>query len=205
MKAPSDHLPLCTGRLVLRDFVVSDEVQVHQFAGDPVVTRFTDWGPNHPDDTRQFVHDCVTRSALPDRSAFTLAATRADDGRLIGSVAVWVEDADHRRGGMGFVFHPQVWNQGYATEAARALVRFGFGPLGLRRIAATCHPDNAGSVRVLVKAGLRPEGRMRDHLRTRDGWRDSLLFAVVATDLTGDDGGLPGATGRGHDTAEPAD
>lgn len=164
--------------MVLRDFEFEDEEAVHAFAGDPEVTRFTEWGPNSRKDTRAFVRDYVVGAADPGRTAFNLAAVV--DGVVVGSVAIWVEDAGHLRGGIGFVFHPAVWGRGYATEAAEELVRFGFAELGLHRIAATCHPENAGSARVLVKAGLRPEGRMRDHLLVRGAWRDSLLFAVVA-------------------------
>ncbi|WP_436534457.1 GNAT family N-acetyltransferase [Actinoplanes sp. HUAS TT8] len=171
-------LPLRTDRLVLRNFVTPDEEAVHAFAGDPVVTRFTEWGPNSRDDTRRFVRDYAAQATAPRRAAYNLAAVA--DGELVGSVALWVEDAGHRRGGLGFVFHPAVWGRGYATEAARELVRFGFGELGLHRIAATCHPDNLGSARVLTRAGLREEGRMRDHLLVRGAWRDSLLFAALA-------------------------
>ncbi|WP_199853694.1 GNAT family N-acetyltransferase [Plantactinospora sp. BB1] len=171
-------LRLRTPRLLLRDFDPSDEAAVHAFAGDPVVTRYTDWGPNTPAESAAFVRGCVAQAADPHRTAFNLAAVA--DGVLVGSVAVWVENVTHRRGEIGFVFHPSVWNRGYATEAARELVRFGIAELGLHRISATCHPENIGSARVLGKAGLRQEGRLRDHLLARGRWRDSLLFAVVA-------------------------
>jgi len=69
-----------------------------------------------------------------------------------------------------------------ATEAAELLLRFGVDHLQLRRISATCHPDNHASVRVLEKAGLEYEGRMRSHLFVRGAWRDSLLYAAVNGD-----------------------
>lgn len=175
---------LRTERLQLRDFADTDEESVHAFAGDPIVSRYTEWGPNSVEDSRAFVRDCVAQAGSPTRSAFNLAAVTADTGRLIGSVAVWVENATHHRGEIGFVFHPDVWGQGYATEAATALIRFGFGHLGLQRIAATCHPDNIGSARTLEKAGLRLEGRLRHHMFVRGTWRDSLLYAVLATDAS---------------------
>ena len=102
------------------------------------------------------------------------------ENKLVGSVALWVESEQHRRGELGFVFSPAVWNQGLATEAARELIRFGFAELGLHRISATCHPDNAASARTLVKAGMSQEGRLQHHLLARGHWRDSLLFAVVS-------------------------
>ncbi|WNV89893.1 GNAT family N-acetyltransferase [Umezawaea sp. Da 62-37] len=170
---------LTTDRLLLRDFTPSDEAAIHSFAGDPSVTRFTDWGPNTPADTRAFLAEVTTQQTDPHRTAFNLAAVQADSGRLIGSVSIGVTSPQHRRGEFGFVFHPDVWSQGYATEVGRSLLRFGFDHLRLRRVSATCHPDNHASARVLRKTGLEFEGRMRSHLLVRGVWRDSLLYAAV--------------------------
>ncbi len=97
-----------------------------------------------------------------------------------------VTNVEHRRGEIGYVLHPDFWSKGLATEAAQMLLRFGFEQLQLRRISATCHPDNHASARVLQKAGLTFEGRMRSHLFVRGEWRDSLLYAAIS-----EDGGLP--------------
>ena len=63
-----------------------------------------------------------------------------------------------------------------------SLAFLGFNSLGLERITATCDPQNLASVRVLEKAGLRQEGRLRGHLLVRGARRDSLLFARLLTD-----------------------
>jgi RimJ/RimL family protein N-acetyltransferase len=127
---------------------------VHAFAADPLVTQFTDWGPNSIEDTRAFLAQATVQATNPQRAEFTLAAVHASSGRLIGSVAIGVTSAQHRRGELGFVFHRNDWSQGYATEAAGLLLCFGFDHLQLRRISATCHPNNHASARVLEKAGL---------------------------------------------------
>lgn len=166
-------------RLVLRDFCASDESAVHAFASDPTVTRFTDFGPNDVDDTRRFIAGAVAQRDVRGRSTYSLAAVLAGSGRLVGSVGIWTTSAQHLRGELGFVFHRDVWSQGYATEATKLLLEFGHRVLHLRRIAATCHPENLASARVLEKAGMQLEGRMRDHLQVRGSWRDSLLYAAV--------------------------
>jgi len=74
------------------------------------------------------------------------------------------------------------WGLGYATEAAAALLRYGFDQLGLHKISASCDPENIGSVRVLTKIGMRQEGHLRDQHRVRGQWRDRLLFAALAAD-----------------------
>ncbi|OLF11313.1 GNAT family N-acetyltransferase [Actinophytocola xanthii] len=171
---------LVTERLVLREFALDDEDAVHSFTSDPVVTRFTDWGPNSPADTRQFLAYALAHANDPWRRGFNLAAIETGSGRLVGSVEIGVTSTDHQRGELGFVFHRDVWSRGYATEATTALLRFGFEQLGLHRISATCHPDNRASARVLEKVGMELEGRLRGHMLVRGVRRDSLLYAMVA-------------------------
>lgn len=166
-------------RLLLRDFRAADVEAVHSFAADPVVTGFTDFGPNTPEESAEFVRAAVAQAHLPDRTAFGLAAELAATGQVIGSVSVAVTSVEHRRGDLGYVFHRAHWGQGYASEAAALLLAFGRGALGLHRVEATCHPDNRASARVLEKIGMRCEGRLRDHLLVRGAWRDSLLYAAV--------------------------
>ncbi len=72
-----------------------------------------------------------------------------------------------------------VWGLGYATEATRLIVAFGFRELGLHRIEATCAPENLGSVRVLEKIGMRREGQLKQHLLAHGAWRDSLVYGVL--------------------------
>ena len=166
-------------RLMLREFVAADLPAVLIYASDPAVTRFTDWGPNSIGDTRAFLTDASALRRGLDRNEFTLAAIHLSSGVLIGSGAIRVTSARHRRGELGYVVNRDFWSQGYATEVAELLVQFGFQHLRLRRIEATCHPDNQASARVLQKAGLRFEGLMRSHLLVGGVGRDSLLYAIV--------------------------
>ncbi|WP_395312253.1 GNAT family protein [Mycobacterium sp. AMU20-3851] len=119
---------------------------------------------------------------MPSRKSFDLAVVDTGSQLLIGAASLSVTSLEHRRGEIGYVIHQDFWSQGYATEAARLLLGFGFSRLQLRRIAATCHPDNHASSKVLRKAGLLFEGRMRSHLFTKGAWRDSLLFAAISDD-----------------------
>ncbi len=68
---------------------------------------------------------------------------------------------------------------GYATEAARAIVRFGFEELGLHRIAAWTVADNAASIRVLEKLGMKAEGRLRDKECYKGRYWDVVMFGMV--------------------------
>jgi [ribosomal protein S5]-alanine N-acetyltransferase len=166
-----------TPRLVLREFRTDDHPAVQAFAGDPEVTRYTEWGPNTPDDTEVFLREAVRDAALRPRTRFALAITDRADGALVGSVELRI--TAHRQGVTGYALSPARWGQGLATEAAAAMLGLGFDELGLHKITATCDPANAGSARVLTKIGMRQEGHLREHVLIRDQWRDRLLFAAI--------------------------
>jgi [ribosomal protein S5]-alanine N-acetyltransferase len=80
------------------------------------------------------------------------------------------------------VVRPDHWGQGYASEAAAAILHFAFASLGLHRVQATCRPENVASARVLEKIGMVEEGLLRDHIRIRGRWHDSLLYAADVSD-----------------------
>jgi RimJ/RimL family protein N-acetyltransferase len=170
-------MELVTERLVIRDFRASDLEAVHAYAGDWDVCRYTDWGPDTIEETGRFLDGAKAASLTIPRTTYDLAIA-LQDGQLVGGAALVIDSVAHRRGRIGYVLRHDAWDRGYATEAARELIRFGTS-LGLHRIEATCHPDNTGSTRVMQKAGMTYEGRMRDHLLVRGAWRDSLLYAFV--------------------------
>lgn len=169
-------------RVLLREFTADDHDAVHAFAGDADVVRFMDWGPNDRAATEAFLISVAVHQALDPRRVFELAITDSASGIVVGSCALHEYDASHRSGHIGYVLHPAWRGRGFATEASALLLELGFESLGLHRIFATCHPDNLASARVLERVGMRAEGRMRGDRLIRDGWRDSLLFARLATD-----------------------
>jgi ribosomal-protein-alanine N-acetyltransferase len=171
---------LVSERLLLREFVATDEEAVHAYACDALVTRYMEWGPNSRAQTRQFLAEKIAAATAEDRSQFAMAVVPAVSDGVVGSVALDVDGDDARREGvLGYVFHRDWWSRGYATEASKALVQFGFGQLKLSRITATCHPDNKASARVLQKVGLTYQGRIHHHMKVRGIWRDSLVFATA--------------------------
>ena len=168
--------------LSLREFTASDEDALHAIVSDPKVTAFTDWGPTQPAETRAFLATAVAQADNPEaRLGYHLAAFTPDE-TLVGSATLDIRSVPHRRAEVGFAFAPRYWGRGYATEATRLLLAFGFGHLGLHRVSADCHPDNPACARVLEKAGMRLEGRLRDHDFVRGAWCDSLVYARLASD-----------------------
>ena len=166
-------------RLRLREFAPTDEPALHAIVGDPEVTAYTLWGPNERTDTRAFLATAVAQSDRPEaRVGYHLAAVDPED-QLAGSAVLDVESTSHGRAVVGVVVAPEHRGLGYAGEALRLMLDFGFGQLGLHRISALCHPAHRAGAHVLEKAGLRLEGTLRGYKRVRGEWLDSLLYARV--------------------------
>lgn len=168
-----------TKRLILRDFNETDWQAVHGYASDPEVVRYMDWGPNTEEETKVFIRRSISHQKEKPRRNYTLAIILKAEDRLIGSCGLHVANPDNREGWLGYCLNRHFWGQGYATETAKALLRFGFQQLGLHRIYATCDPANIASVHVLEKIGMQREGHLREHKWAKGRWRDSLLYAIL--------------------------
>jgi len=126
----------------------------------------------------------IRRTGRCQRSArsqgrLALAIQIREEPRLIGIIRIGVRSAEHRQGDLGYAVHPDHWGKGYATEALRRILEFGFEELSLERIWATADVRNVASRRVMEKAGMEREGLMRHLLLVRGAWRDSVLYARI--------------------------
>lgn len=168
---------LTTPRLLLREFVEEDWRAIHEYARDPEVVRLMVWGPNTEDQTRAFVKEVLATQEQSPRTKWELGMIL--EGRFIGAARLWLGDAGKRDADLGYVVNRAFWGKGYATEASRALLKFGFEERKLHRIWATCDAENAASARVLEKAGMRREGHLRENLLVKGRWRDTLVYAML--------------------------
>lgn len=173
---------ITTERLVLREIVESDFAAIHAYACDPDVCRFMSWGPNTADDTWGYIGRAAKQRAVSLRDAWTLAICLKDT-RLIGGCGIHVTDPDAQQGFIGYTLHRAHWGTGYATECARALLRFGFRHVGLHRIWTDCDTQNLASARVLQKAGMRREATLRKNKRKGGEWRSSHIYAILAEEM----------------------
>lgn len=169
---------LTTGRLIVREFRPSDWRSVHTYATDLEVVRYMDWGPNKETDTKAFVKRAIAYRSSRPRLHYELAITLKTTGELIGGCGIEKRPA-RRDGVIGYCLNKGYWGRGYATEATRALVKFGFTRLALHRIFALCDPQNVGSNQVLEKAGMTLEGHLREDYLVRGRWRDTMIYAIL--------------------------
>ena len=176
---------LSTPRLLLRDFAADDWPAVLAYQRDPRYLRLYEWEDRAEEDVRAFVNRFVEQQAPRPRTRYQLAITRRDDGRLIGNAGIRLNGVDSHAAEIGYELAPDEWGRGYATEAARAILRFGFAELGLHRVGAWTVADNTASARVLEKLGMTLEGRLRDYHHYKGRYWDVLMYGMLR--MTNDD------------------
>jgi RimJ/RimL family protein N-acetyltransferase len=164
---------LATDRLLLRPYTLADARAVQQLCGDYAVSATTLLPYPYPDGLAE-----IWIASLSDGDAAAFAVTLARDGTLIGGARLRIE-TDHARGELGFWIAKSCWGQGYATEAVRALIEYGFSVLGLHRIHAMHFTRNPASGRVMEKCGMVHEGRLRGHIKKWGVYEDVEIWGIL--------------------------
>jgi ribosomal-protein-alanine N-acetyltransferase len=192
---------LLTERLILREFQADDWPAVLAYQADPRYLRYYAWTGRTEEEVRAFVQMFLDQQQAQPRIKTQLAVTLKSTRQLIGNCGIRLQAPSAREGEIGYELDSNHWGQGYATEAAQAILRFGFTELGLHRISSWCIADNVGSARVLEKVGMRLEGRQRDKEHFKGRWWDTLLYAILEHEWRAQQTGQLGPGGR-HDPAQ---
>ena len=165
---------LQTDRLTLRPYAEADIAELLPLIGtrEVAATTLRIAHPYTEQDARGFLQ--FTKD--PDK--IWLAITLRSDGRQIGGIGLRV-DQQHKHAELGYWLGVQYWGNGYATEAGREMVRYGFQELGMHRIFATHFTHNAASGRILQKLGMQYEGCQRGHLLKWGQFVDSEMYGLL--------------------------
>jgi RimJ/RimL family protein N-acetyltransferase len=141
-----------TDRLTLREFSLQDIEPFFRMVSDPDVTRYTGSSAQTLEEARQVLEE----RTLADYRKYGYgrwAAVYKPIAQVIGFAGLKYLD-DLGEADLGYRFFKEHWGMGLATEAARAVLAYGFGTLGLKRIIAFADQENQASVRVLEKVGF---------------------------------------------------
>lgn len=170
---------LVSSNVFLREMEEKDWMDVHKYASNETVCKYQPWGPNSEEESQDFVNQVLADAKRVERTRFVFSIVEKEIGSMVGAGELNVRDNHNKAGEIGYIVNPDYWGKGIATEAAKLLIDFGFEQLNLHRIYATCDPRNIASGKVLEKIGMVQEGRMREDLLIKDGWRDSFLYSIL--------------------------
>ena len=168
---------LATERLIVRKFMHEDWQALHEYTSDASVMRYIPEGVFSEEDSKKF----VTENSGENAKYFPVFLK--NDEVLIGHIVFHKYFGTHTWE-IGWVFNPKYTSKGYASEAAYAILKYGFETMKLHRIIATCQPENIASYRVMEKIGMRREGLFKKCIPHGDEWWDEYFYAILAEEWT---------------------
>lgn len=173
---------ITTDRLLLRPPSVEDADMIYErWTSRPEATRFLQWETHSgAEQTRDFLTGCQ-KAWQHDEGRYPWVIAKRDDPNEMPVGMIELNRDDHRLS-VGYIVGPDFWGQGIATEALSHLVDISLDKPAIWRVYATTDTDNTASARVMEKAGMQREGRLRRYAvrpRLGDSPRDAFIYAAV--------------------------
>ena len=176
-----DELTLTTRRLLLRPLREADAPELFAIFSDPRVTRY--WSSQtwtSIDSANAMI--ARDQKAMAEGEGLRLGMQRLDDGAMIGICTLFAYSKQCRRAEVGYGLAAHAWGRAYMDEGLRALLGYGFGPLGLNRVEADIDPRNEASARSLERLGFQNEGLLRERWIVGDEVSDTALYGLLQRD-----------------------
>ena len=168
-----------TDRLILRRFTDCDLPALFTYRNDPQVARYQNWSVTDESGLRVFIQN--QQSLLPGTLGewFQFAVALKSTDKLIGDCALKVGREDTQQGEIGFTLSREHQGKGLAAEAMASLLNYVFTMLKLHRIVAITDCENAASIRLLERLGMRREGHFLQSIQNKGEWRDEYQYAIL--------------------------
>jgi [ribosomal protein S5]-alanine N-acetyltransferase len=173
---------LTTERLILRPYSLSDAKDMQCLIGDYAVVDTLLTVP-HPY-LEGMAEDWISKrqNIFEEGKGVSFAITHGEQGYLIGCISLENISRTYESAEMGYWIGKTYWHKGYCTEAAEAVLEYGFQVLGLNRIFAMHMTRNPRSGRVMQKIGMKHEGQMRQMWKRWNKFEDVEMYAVLKSE-----------------------
>lgn len=170
-----------TPRLLLRKLEKYDSADMYEYSCREETTRYLLWNP-HPsiNYTKSYLN--MVQKLYRNGGYYDWAVIERESGKMIGTCGFTRLDERHNLGEIGYVLNRAFWQKGYASEAASAIIEFGFLRLGLNRIEGRYMAENEASRHVMEHCGMTYEGTLRQFMLVRGSYRDIGLCALLRRD-----------------------
>lgn len=153
------------------------EMMFRNWTGDDKVTRFLRWGAHKTiEDTKNMIQQWVDNYQYDSTYYWGMYLK---DCQMIGSIGVTISSESDFKGSLGYKIGSRWWNQGYSSEAARAVIDYMFRNTDIERIDAYSSVENPASRKVMERVGMHYEGLLRHYYKIRDGFHDCSLYAII--------------------------
>lgn len=178
-----DDLPeLETERLLLRKITSDDAADIFSYGSNENVSKYVTWGKHQSiEDTDKFIDFILKGYQYFNKALWGIVLK--ETGQLIGTIDFVSINKNHQSAEIGYVLSEAFWGKGFTTEATKRIIQFGFTVLDLVRIQARCMAENAGSHKVMAKAGMTYEGTMRKGFLSEGRFHDLMFYSILKEEL----------------------
>lgn len=163
--------------LILREIEKSDWEKIYKMQSEYV--KSFPWDIRSEDYIKKLVEKFIKWQKEKPRTQYQFLVELKKDFQFIGTGGIHHADSKNRSAEIGLRLSSEFWGKGYAAEASKTMLEFGFVDLNLHRISAEIIADNVAAAERLNQLGMKYEGRFRDHKFRNDKWYDSLRFAIL--------------------------
>lgn len=169
-----------TDRLILRPFTIDDATRVQELAGKKDIAKTTLNVP-HPYPIEAAEQWIKTHPEMIKNGMFPFGIVLKAEDILIGTMTIRINDT-HKKGELAYWVGKEYWGNGYATEAAKEVVRYGFENLNLNRIWAKAMSKNPASSKVMMNVGMKKEGVLKQDIIKSGVFEDSDIYGLTKSD-----------------------
>jgi RimJ/RimL family protein N-acetyltransferase len=172
--------PLTTEHLLIRPLTPDDVDRHHRLFSDPDVVRYLYFGPFDRPAAQEHLARRSTVDLPVEGEWVNFGVEVKGEGVLIGELAMGFISATHEHYEVGYVFDPEYFGHGYATEGTAMIVELAFSGLGAHRVSGRLDARNDPSARVLEKLGMRREAHFIENEYVKGEWTDELVYGILA-------------------------
>lgn len=177
------QMEINTNRLIIQEVTWDDLDDIFILESCPEIDEFNTLGiPDDKNVTREHLRPFIMDQKAEVRKKYCWTIRLQTSGEFVGLSGMTLSADRFKMGEIWYNLMPTHWGNGYATEIAKRLIRFGFEMLNLHRIEAGVATENKKSIKVLEKAGMSIEGIRRKILPIREDWVDNYHYAILEDD-----------------------
>lgn len=174
-----EQIPILeTNRLVLRKFDINDAQDLYEYCKDPEVTKQLNFDSYQNIENAQDRIDYLRMKYSQDKLlCWAIVEKRSD--KVIGSIDLFHISDNDKQAEVGYVINRTYWNNGYATEALKKVIDYGFSNLELSKICGYCCINNIGSQTVMENAGMIFESIVENEIKIKEKLYDAKKYCIT--------------------------
>lgn len=180
--SPFDVMPVLeTESLILRKMEMRDAPDMYEYSRDPLVAKHVLWDAHTSiSDTKSYIRYMLRKYRQGEPSSWCIE--EKSTGKVVGTIGYMWHQADNSACEVGYSLARRCWNQGYMTQALKAVLDYTFRELHINRVEAQHETENGASGAVMRKCGMQHEGTLRSRLYNKGRYVDVELYAILRKD-----------------------